>query len=217
MKYLIDEIDLKTIEIIFENNLIDRDENTLEYAEKKINKNEPHTIFIYELLKNDYEKHQENIFYDENVSLFCKGELSSAIVATTTEIVIPCYRIVREAFDPEIEFKEESSRKQDVIKLIIDNTNYRGGIPSIFNDNPDNSVTGFDLSPRWIGDSIKYMVELPMYDRLTIYAYTHNGDVIVNMILRNKSNDEIYDYIKDKSRSNRKYRFFPIFFHFPNS
>lgn len=138
--------------------------------------------------------------------------MSVAVIATSTEIIIPCYRIVRTSFNPKVEFNDESRWRRDAIKLRINNTNFRGGIPSLFNDNPNNSFTGFDLDPIWINDCINYMVELPMYERLTIHAYTHNGDVIANMILRNKSDDEIYEYVSNADRSENKKTYFCIFF-----
>ena len=212
LMYLIDKGNFEAILVMIENDLIDNYEEMVEYAEKKLDENKPFTILTYDLLKNNKETYIENLFYDENLTHFCEGELSSAVITSSTHITIPCYRIVRVKFDPIIEFNESSSRIQDVIKLKINNTNYRGGIPSIFSDNPYNSFTGFDLNPRWISECIEYMVNLSMYDRLTIYAYTRNGDVIANMILRNKSDDEIYEYVKNKNRSKGRTNFFAIFF-----
>jgi len=214
IKFLIDKVKVDIIQLFIAEGLIGRSKDEVEYAEQKVVTDNPNTALIYELLKDVFEGRSDESFYTGVVKSFCKKEVGPGIVSTTTRIVIPCYRIVRDGiFDPKIEFNEKSCREQDYIRLSIANTNFRGGSMSIFNDNPYKTITGFDISTVWINDCIQYLVNLPMSERLTVYSYTFHGDRIANMVLRDNNDDEIYGYVKNIQNTERyESGFFPIFF-----
>lgn len=212
LMYLIDIVDLRTIILFLTEDLIPTDKKMIEYAKKQIKESDPNSVTIYDLLKQSLTGFSKELYYEQSLQNFCRYDNSPGLISTVTNIEIPSYRIVNDShFNPVFEFDEDAVLEKDTIRLEIVNTNFGGGAASIFNDEPYKTFAGFDIDPIWIQDCITFLYNLSIEDRLTVHAYTHNGDVIANAILRNKSEDEIYDYVKDRDRSRDDY-FFPIFF-----
>lgn len=75
----------------------------------------------------------------------------------------------------------------------------------------------FKFDKDWVKKCYEYMSDLSLFDKFTVYGYTHKGDEIINKILIATTNDseidtEMFDNLKNNSFDYYHERYFPFYF-----
>jgi len=180
----------------------------VEYAEREYNKDDSETkLTIYNLLTQIYKDEKLIKEAKEMREDFCKkDEIIPAIIYKSTSIILPYLQVFPKEFVVDLLFDPVNPVRKNAF-IQFDQTNYLGGLPNIF---AKYQTEDFILDREWIIRSNNYILNLSLEDKFTVYGYTHNGDVIVNMILRNNEKD-ILDYVLNPARiKDPKYQ--PLFF-----
>lgn len=192
----------------YNNNILNIEQDMIDYAKEEYNNDKTEVkLTIYNLFNQMYKDEQLIKNSEYNRKKFCKNdEIIPAIIYKSTAVVLPYLQVLPKDFILDLLFEETYPVRQNAF-IQFDQSSYLGGLSSIYSKT---HFEDFILDRKWIMDSNNYIINLPREDKFTVYGYTHNGDVIVNMILRNREK-EIKDYILDPDRvMDKKYQ--PLFF-----
>jgi len=161
---------------------------------------------IYNLIKSNIESNKTP--FRDSKKDFCKKRnvtLDNMIIPRVLleyKISIPCYKVIPEKFNisyltnpPDMEFS--------IIKANIKGSNYLESINSIINDNKFN----FDL--EWIQDCNRYIANLSMADKFTIYGYTKYGDEIAHYLILNPEK-QLIQKIEEPDKRSYFYYYFQV-------
>ena len=205
---LIEQGSLEGITYAYNNGVFEVESDIVEYAKQEYNKdNSESKLTIYNLLSQIYKDNYNAKDIEIKREDFCQNnDLIPAIVYKSTSVILPFLQVLPKEFVPDLLFEEIGPVRKNAF-IQFDQSSYLGGMPSIFSKD---HFEDFTLDREWIISSNNYILNLPTEDKFTIYGYTHNGDVIANMILRNKEND-IKDYILNPQKVNDR-RYQPLFF-----
>jgi hypothetical protein len=103
------------------------------------------------------------------------------IVSAKYKIIIPYKEII--PLDFKVDFLVNVKDTLTIYTTVdLESTNHFHGLNSI-NDN------NFNLDVDWIQECNRYIMNLPIKDKFTIYGYTHKGDEISHSYLLNKDLD----------------------------
>lgn len=206
---MINQGSLEGLTYAYNNGFIVVEKDMIEDAKIAYSKDDSETkLTIYNLLTQIYKDNQPLIEAEEKRTEFCQyNEIIPAIIYKSTSIILPYLQVLPKEFDIDLLFDPVNPVRKNAF-IQFDQTSYLGGLPSIFSKD---KTEDFIIDRDWIISSNNYILNLSLEDKFTVYGYTHNGDVIVNMILRNNEKD-IRDYILNPERiTDRRYQ--PLFFH----
>jgi hypothetical protein len=192
----------------YNNNVLEVEKDIVEYSKEQYNNDKTETkLTIYNLFNQIYKDKELIKESESNREKICNNnEIIPAIVYKSTSVVLPYLQVLPKDFILDLLFEETYPVRQNSF-IQFDQSSYLGGLPSIYSKD---NFEDFILDRKWIMDSNNYIINLSREDKFTVYGYTHNGDVIVNMLLRNNEK-EIRKYILDPYRIiDNKYQ--PLFF-----
>ena len=157
----------------------------------------------------------EGFYKSDKHRLYCEDidtvEIPEPLIVDSKKIIFEIPSIIRRF---KIGYLNDVSMANQTIELNfeIKKDNYGGGISDLFGDD-------FTLDSDWVYKSIKYINDLPIEDKFTIFGYTHNGDELVNNFLLGnnpKLKSLIDDYYYGEKSNKYKNWFLPIFFQMIN-
>jgi len=151
-------------------------------------------------------------YHDEYQDKYCKnfiknneafqGELKPLIVLQT-EISLPYKKILKFNRDTLYELPKQSVH---TLRISYKNDNFSGGNKHLYDIKED-----FNFDLKWYNDSITYLENLSIKDKMTVMGYTHNGDKYANMYLM-QDIDSLTSYLEEKFNDEYNSDFFPLYF-----
>jgi len=158
---------------------------------------------ILNLLKNNFEWVESNYFKKKVKLCMSDGvtidNLLEPLISYEYKIAIPCFYILPKTFKPEF-LSNLPTPTYDLVKSTINSSNYFEELNSVVNDNK------FIFDLEWIQECNKYLNELSVYDKFTVYGYTHKGDELTHGYILNPNGD-VLQKIKDKKEDDPKFYF----------
>lgn len=187
--------------------------NTSKIVYKDVKKSKTRELeaeIVYNQIKANY-KVPNGFYKDEKHKEFCEEitpkNYPDPFVETMKTTVFQIPTIIKDNFKPIHLISPEKELWRD-LKQISSYDNYGGQVSSLFGND-------FTLDMDWVYSCIKYIRELPIEDKYTIFGYTHNGDEFVNLLLMNNIPNlkSKIDEIKKSGKTKYiKQFYFPLFF-----